>query len=506
MPWYRSTAVLLLACVLAPPIGLALLWTRPGGIFRKLAGTVVIAGLTIAHLMAFWGLRTERDGTGIPRFFTFTSPEQRDVRVEESRAAMKPAAQEQAPAEPPTNTPAVSEPKPGVKTAANTAGAFWSDFRGPGRNGVYSEMPILTRWPSSGLRQLWKQPAGGGYASFVVAEGLAFTIEQRRDQEVAAAYDLKTGREQWTNAWRSHFQESMGGDGPRATPVWDAGRLYVQGAEGELRCLDARSGKVVWRKNILEDNGASNITWGMSNSPLVVDGKLITLPGGSGGKSVVAYDPATGERLWSALDDKTSYTSPMVVTLGGKRQVVVVTAKRAVGLTIEAGKLLWEYPWSTDYDINAAQPIVVASNRFFISAGYGHGAAVVELTPRGDSFDAKTVWENNRMKNKFNSSVLHEGNVYGLDEGILACVDVATGNQKWKGGRYGYGQLLLASGHLVVITETGELVLVKATPQQHEELARFPAIEGKTWNYPAISNGILLVRNTTEMAAFQIAP
>jgi outer membrane protein assembly factor BamB len=245
----------------------------------------------------------------------------------------------------------------------------------------------------------------------------------------------------------------------------------------------------------------------MSNSPLIVDGKLIALPGGAGGRSVVAYDPATGARIWGALDDKTSYTSPMVVTLGGKRQLLVVTATRAAGLSIDAGKLLWEYPWSTDYDINAAQPIVVAANRFFISAGYGHGAALVELTPRGgDGFDARTVWQNIRMKNKFNSSVLHEGHVYGLDEGILACVEIATGNQKWKGGRYGFGQLVLASGHLVVITESGDLVLVKATPQKHEELASFPAIEGKTWNYPAISGGILLVRNTTEMAAFRIAP
>jgi outer membrane protein assembly factor BamB len=505
MPWYRSRLALLMAIALVPPVGLVLLWLRPSRILVKVAATVLIAGLTLVHLTTFWGMRAERDGTGIPRFFTFRSPEDRDARVEQSRAAMKQAPPDAVPAQ----TPA--EPKPEVLSkdagapAGAAEGAYWADFRGPGRNGIYAEKPILTEWPSSGLERLWKQPCGGGYASFVVAQGLAFTIEQRRDQEVVAAYELKTGRERWSNSWRAHFQESMGGDGPRATPVWDGGRLYAQGAEGELRCLEAATGKVIWRKNILEDNGASNITWAMANSPLIVDGKAIVTPGGSGGRSVVAYDALTGARVWSVLDDKASYTSPMEATLGGRRQLVVVTATRAVGLTLDSGKLLWEYPWRTEYDINAAQPIVVGPNRFFISAGYGHGAALVELTPKGDGFDAKTVWQNIRMKNKFNSSVLHEGHIYGLDEGILACVDAATGDQKWKGGRYGYGQLLLASGHLVVITETGDLVLVKATPSAHEEVARFSAIEGKTWNYPAISDGILLVRNTTEMAAFRIA-
>jgi outer membrane protein assembly factor BamB len=386
-----------------------------------------------------------------------------------------------------------------------TGSTYWSDFLGPGRLGRYDQKPILTSWPAEGLKQLWKQPVGGGYASFTVANGVAFTIEQRRGNEVVAAYDVRTGRERWTHSWKALFEEVMGGNGPRATPVWDEGRVYALGAQGELRCLDADTGKLVWNKNILEDNGAANIHWGMSASPLVVDGKVIVAPGGSRGRSVVAYDKLSGKRIWGALDDVAAYDSPTLAMVGGRRQLLLITSKRAVGLTVEDGQLLWEYPWVTQNDINVAQPMVVGENRVFLSSGYGHGAALVELTPQGDGFEARVVWANHRMKNKFNSAVLQEGFIYGLDEGILACVEAESGELKWKGGRYGYGQLLLASGHVVVLSEEGDVVLVRATPESHQEVARFRALQGKTWNIPAISDGLLLVRNEIEMAAYRIA-
>ena len=386
-------------------------------------------------------------------------------------------------------------------------GSSWPDFRGANRDGRYTAEPISTSWPREGLRRLWKQPVGGGYASFVVADGRAFTIEQRRDQEVAAAYDLRTGRELWTNEWNASFEESMGGDGPRATPTYHEGRLYVLGAEGELRVLDAAKGTQVWRRNILSDNGAYNLSWGMSAAPLIVDDTVVVLPGGTRGSSVVAYNKATGAPVWKALNDEASYTSPMLVTLGGVRQILVVSATRVVGLTPDKGALLWEYPWSTFNGINVAQPILFTHNgrdRIFMSASYGHGAAVFELTKNGDRFQVQTIWENERMKNKFTSSVLHNGHIYGLDESILASVNAETGEQNWKGGRYGYGQLVLAGDHLVVLTEDGDVVLVNATPVRHEEIARFSAIEGKTWNHPVIADGTLLVRNIQEMAAFDI--
>jgi outer membrane protein assembly factor BamB len=192
-------------------------------------------------------------------------------------------------------------------------------------------------------------------------------------------------------------------------------------------------------------------------------------------------------------------------TLAGRRQIVVVSASRLMGLGVEDGTLLWEYPWETSYGANASQPLLVDENHVFISAGYGHGAALVKVTGEGDGFRAEEIWINNTMKAKFNSPVLHEGHVYGLDEGILACVDVWTGEQKWKGGRYGYGQVLLAAGHLVITTEQGDVVLVKATPESHQEIAQFSAIPGKTWNNPAIAAGRLIVRNQTTMACYNLS-
>ncbi len=500
MQWLRSGFGVLVCTVFFPPLGLVMLWWRRGRVVWKMLGSLGIAGVAVAELFLVFGLHVELDGTGMRPIFSFYRREAHFAALEKSRTEI--------PSPLPAVTPAAAEKlaapeTPAVKAAA-VLPAYWTDFRGPKRDGIYDEMEIRTEWPARGLPRLWKQPVGGGYASFTVARGKAFTIEQRRGQEVVAAYDIETGREVWKHGWDALFQETMGGDGPRATPTWHEGKLYALGATGEFRCFNAGTGNLLWSKNILTDNGAQNLTWGMAASPLIVDDKVIVLPGGPGGKSVVAYNKLTGEPVWKVLDDKQAYVSPMLVTLGGKRQILVVSALRAMGLAPEDGRLLWEYPWETQYGINCAQPIVVSENRLFISSGYGHGAALVELTPRGVGFEARTVWQNIRMKNKFNASVLYQGHIYGLDEGILGCIDVDTGAQKWKGGRYGYGQVLLASGHLVVLTESGEVVLVKATPERLEEVAKFEAISGKTWNVPAIAGGLLLVRNETEMACFRL--
>ncbi|HYY58600.1 MAG TPA: PQQ-binding-like beta-propeller repeat protein [Pyrinomonadaceae bacterium] len=512
-PWYRSTITLVVSSILLPPLGLVLLWRRSELDTRKKA----LISLGICALLASY-------------IYLFTvgrkrSNEDHYAQLERHRAEQRQQAAQQTVASANANTNAPSTaansnqnpqqpgaaPAGGATDAAHAGEAagprrnYWTDFRGPTRDGRYDELAIRTSWPADGLPRLWKQPVGGGYASFVVAEGLAFTIEQRRNQEVVAAYDVETGREVWTHGWSAEFRESLGGDGPRATPTWSDGRLYALGAEGEFRCLDAKTGKLIWNRNILSENGAQNIEWGMAASPLVVDDKVIVLPGGLSGKSVVAYNRSSGAPLWRALNDQASYTSPMLVTLAGRRQVLIVTASRVVGLAPEDGALLWETPWQNSANINVSQPIAVDQNRFFISGGYGKGAALVEVTGAGKSFSARKVWENNSMKNKFNSSVLHNGYVYGLDEGILSCVDAKSGERKWKGGRYGYGQVLLASGHLIITTENGEIVLVRATPEAHAEVARFSALEGRTWNNPAIAQGRLLVRNATEMACYNIA-
>jgi outer membrane protein assembly factor BamB len=506
--WTRSWFVFAPLALLLPPLALVWLWLRSGvRIWIKALASVALLILTVGHLIAFYGMRVELDGTGMPRFVTFRSPERRFEAVERSRAAQPSTVPAAAPTVIPTLTPAavVTEPA-AVPVAPKVEPAYWTDFRGPQRDGVYRQGPISTNWPAKGLPRLWKQPIGGGYASFVIAGNKLFTIEQRRQKEFVVAYDVLTGHELWTHSYDAIFHESMGGDGPRATPTWHEGLLYSLGATGEFRVLDADTGKVKWSRNILADNDAQNLPWGMAASPLIVDEKVIVQPGGSPGKSVVAYQKLTGQAVWKSLDDKQAYTSPMVVTLAGRRQIITATAKRVVGLAVEDGALLWDFPWVTEYDVNSAQPVILDANRFVISAGYGHGSALVEVKPSGTGFTAQAVWQNNRMKNRFNSSVLLDGYLYGLDEGILSCIDARTGELKWKGGRYGYGQTLLAGSHLVVLTETGDLVLVKATPDKHEELARFEAISGKTWNVPAIADGRLFVRNEEEMACFRIAP
>ena len=429
-----------------------------------------------------------------------------DAAVEQHRQqqAAQAASAPVAAASPSPQASATASPAETAPAQPATARNYWTNFRGPKRDGKYDEAPVSTNWPANGLPVVWKQPVGVGHSSFSVADGKAYTLEQRRNQEVVAAYDLGTGRELWAQKWNAEFTDSTG-DGPRSTPTWDQGRIYALGATGELRCLDANTGAVIWGKNILSDNSANNLPWAMAASPLIVDDKVIVLPGGAPNKSVVAYNKNTGAPVWKVLNDSQAYVSPMLVELAGRRQIVVVSASRVVGLTPENGSLLWSYPWSTDMGINVSQPIMVDQNRFFISSGYGKGAALVEVKGSGNNYTATTIWENNNMKNKFNSSVLHNGYVYGLDEGILVCLDVNTGERKWKEGRYGYGQILLAGGHLIVTSDQGDIALVKASPDKYTEVARFTALQGQTWNYPAIAGGRLLVRNSNEMAAYDIS-
>jgi outer membrane protein assembly factor BamB len=398
----------------------------------------------------------------------------------------------------PADAPAAAPPA--APAIAWTAG--WSGFRGARRDGHYSAGPIRTDWTT--LQPLWRQPVGGGHSSFVAADGRAFTIEQRGTQEVAVAYDVLTGRELWTNAWDAAFISNMGGPGPRATPAFHDGTLFVLGATGELRALDASSGKVRWRTNILDDTDAGNLDFGIAASPLIVGDTVVTVPGGGEGRTIVAYDRASGRVAWSALDDDGAYSSPVRSTLAGVDQIVVVLANRVVGVSADGGDLLWASPWPSGGGNHAAQPVILGDNRVFISSG-AEGIAL-EITRDGDRLNARELWRTSRMKNDFSSSVHHDGFIYGIDQGILACIDAANGDLKWKGGRYGNGQTLYASGHLVITTGEGEVVLVRATPDGHQEVARATAVEGDTWNHPALVDGFLLVRNGKQAAAFDLRP
>ncbi|HEV8147747.1 MAG TPA: PQQ-binding-like beta-propeller repeat protein [Bryobacteraceae bacterium] len=503
-----------------PPVGFILMLMRTDwSILRRVGATFLIAIIGVAELfVAVAGLRLHQrlgldpSGDFSQFFYVRESRAEHAARLERDREkqrvstppiviADEPLAVSTAVA--PRKTAALPTPAP-----AKPRYSYWTDFRGPHRAGEYTQGEILTTWPATGLERLWKQPIGGGYASFTIGDGRAYTIEQRRDKEAITAYDPETGRELWAFSYPAQFEEFMGGPGPRATPVFHEGLVYSLGALGDFYCLDARNGKPKWSKNILADNGAKNIQWAMSGAPLIVGDLVIVTPGGPGaaptGKSIVAYNRITGEPAWRSLGDRAGYTSPILAELAGRKQIIWISAERAVGITLDDGKLLWEYPFPSMNDMNCSQPVLVDATHVLLSSEMGPGAALLEIQKHGDGQTAREVWKNNRFKNKFNSSVLRQGYAYGFDSSILACINVMTGELKWKGGRYGFGQLLLAGDSLVVLTERGELVLVRATPDSFQEVAKFQAIEGKTWNIPAIDNGLLLVRNAAEMACFRL--
>ncbi len=453
------------------------------------------------------GYRITLSGSGLYPVFERPESEAHYTAIEADRAQNAAAPSAPAPSAAPAAAakPAEEIAEPAAADAAPPAN-YWTEYRGPGRAGIYDQQPIAVDWPAEGPPELWRQKIGGGYASMSIAEGKIYTIEQRRSKEVVAAYDFETGRQVWERAWTARFSESMGGDGPRATPTWRDGKIYALGAAGDLYCLDAENGNVVWSRNILSDAGADNLTWGMAAAPLIVDDFVVTLPGGRSGKSIIAYDRGSGAIRWTAQDDNQAYTSPQEATLAGRRQLVIVSGLRIFGADVADGSLLWEHEWETSYDANCSQPLIVDGEHVFLSAGYGHGATLLKIEAEGERFSAREVWFSRSMKNKFNPSVLVDGVVYGLDEGILAAVDVWTGERLWKGGRYRFGQLLYASGRLIVISEQGDLALVEATPEAHREIAKFEALNGKTWNVPAMADGRLIVRNQTEMASYDLRP
>ena len=381
-------------------------------------------------------------------------------------------------------------------------------YRGPQSQGRIEETGLLTSWPKAGPPEVYRQPVGLGYAGLVVGGGLAFTIEQRRDSEVVVAYEFKTGTEVWTHAYPAAFVEQMGGDGPRASPTLDGARLYSLGAEGELICLSAATGEVEWSRNILTETKSRNLEWGMSGAPLIVDEKVIVTASGLGGASAMAYDKSTGKPVWSSDLGQQAYASLVLAELAGRPQLLDFAAHALNGVDPETGTKLWSAEWTGSHNgINCAQPLLLGDDRVFISSGYGKGAAAFKIREVGGQWSAEQLWAQTTMKNKFNSSVLVDGHIYGFDEGILACIDAETGERVWKGGRYGHGQLLVLPDQdvLLVVSEKGEVALVAATPDGFTELARLPAIQGRTWNHPALVGDVLLVRNSEETAAFRLA-
>jgi outer membrane protein assembly factor BamB len=390
------------------------------------------------------------------------------------------------------------------------------EYRGRHRDGVVHG-PLLARdWERQPPRELWRYDINpdlspSGHSSFAIVGNAAVTMEQRGPREAVVCYDTVTGAERWEYSWPGEFSESLGGPGPRSTPTVLDGEVFALGATGKLVCLDVRTGKLKWPApvDILENN--RNVQWGMSGSPLVVDNLVLVNPGvqtrGAAG-TLAAYDRATGKHLWSSGRAHAGYSSPMLATLAGKRQVVLFDGEGVAGYDhTDRGKELWRFPWSTQQNINVAQPLIVGDDRVFISSGYRVGCALLRVKRDGNRFRAEQVWKNDNMRCKFTSPVLHEDHIYGLDDGVLACLRVSDGGRAWRAGRdgeYRHGQLLLSRGLLLITGERGELALVEATPAAFRELGRITAFEDRTWNLPVLANGRAYLRNHLEMVCYDL--
>lgn len=389
----------------------------------------------------------------------------------------------------------------------------WPDFRGPYRDGIYRGSEVRLDWDQSPPRELWRHPVGLGWSSFAVLGDYAITLEQRDDQEAVVCYHLQTGEPIWIHGDTTRFTAVAvnGGDGPHTTPAIVGERTVTLGATGILNCLATRTGVRHWSRNILEDAGtpgnpAKNIEWGVSASPLVVDGLVITIPGGTAGRSVIAYHLESGEIAWSTGEFPASYCGARVEELEGVRQLLIYHGTGLTALTIEDGRPLWSFDWVNMPKVNSAQPLKVADDAVVIGSGYGVGAVRVDLDRTDEGWLAMAGWKSTRFKLKFNDAVLLKGFLYGLDDGILTCVDPTSGKTQWKARRFGYGQLLgFEDGRLLILSEDGDAVVVDANPQKFTELARMHVLDGTTWNHPVIAGQKLLVRNGTTAGCYDLS-
>ena len=395
---------------------------------------------------------------------------------------------------------AVSGKPEAVPAPSAAAVPVWPGFRGPSRDGIIRGVTIETDWIKAPPSQMWRRPIGPGWSSFAVLGDLIYTQEQRGGDELVSAYRLATGKPVWFHADKVRFWESNGGAGPRATPAISNGYVYALGATGVLNALDAQTGAKIWSRNVAADTGAERPEWGFSGSPLVVDGLVIVAASGA----LTAYEARTGERRWTAPEGNAGYTSPHLATIDGVEQILLMTGTGLASVSLADGKPLWQHEWK-GYPI--VQPALTPDGGILIAANEMSGTRRLAVTHAANGWSAQERWTTNGLKPWFNDFVIHEGHAFGFDGTILACIDLNDGTRKWKGGRYGGGQLVLLADQdaLLVISEQGELALVSATTDGFKEIARMPAIEGKTWNHPVIAGDVLLVRNAEEMAAFKLA-
>jgi outer membrane protein assembly factor BamB len=382
--------------------------------------------------------------------------------------------------------------------------AEWPGFRGPKRDGVIHGVQMKTDWSASPPVQMWRRPVGPGWSSFAVQGDLLYTQEQRGEEELVACYRVSTGAPVWRHRDPVRFWESNAGAGPRGTPTLSGSRVYAFGATGILNALDARSGAVIWSRNVASDTGRQVPDWGFSSSPLVLDDVVVVAASGT----LAGYDVATGKTRWVGPRQFGSYSSPHRATIDGVTQVLLLSGSGAISVEPASGTQLWHYPWEAG-GTTIIQPAFTDDGNILINgiaATGGLGTRRLAVSHKGSDWNIEERWTSSGLKPYFNDFVVHKGHAYGFDGNILASINLDDGARKWKGGRYGNGQLVLLADQdvLLVLSEDGDLALVSATPDQFKELARFKAIEGKTWNHPAVAGDVLLVRNGEEMAAFRL--
>jgi len=387
--------------------------------------------------------------------------------------------------------------------AAAVERVAWPGFRGADRDSVVHGVRIATDWSTSPPVQMWRRQVGPGWSSFAVRGDYIYTQEQRGDDEIVACYRLSTGEPVWRHRDPARFWESNGGAGPLATPTLSNGRVYAFGATGILNALNAATGAVIWSRNVAEETKTEVPDWGFSSSPLIVDDVVIV----AADATLAAYDVATGQRRWVGPTHVGSYSSPHRVTIDGIAQVLLLGGAGATSVAPADGTVLWE---RAARGTSIVQPAVLSDGSLLVdnaggsTGGSGLSRLAINHGPGGWTLEER--WSSAGLKPYFNDFVVHHGHAFGFDGSILASINLEDGKRNWKGGRYGSGQMILLADQdlLLVVSEEGDLALVEATPARYSEVAKFKAIEGKTWNHPALVGDVLLVRNGEEMAAFRL--
>ncbi len=397
-----------------------------------------------------------------------------------------------------------------------TSGDDFPQFLGPDRNSRLTGTKLDRDWKANLPEQLWSREIGAGWSGFSAVNGYAFTMEQRGPLEMVTCYAIDTGEPCWSHSIETRHATVLGFIGPRSTPTIHDGRVYAMGANGILRCLQGDDGSVLWIKDLFDSYGMTEslaskaVAWGRAYSPLIVDDRVIIPAGGPrGGKCItlVALDAVSGDTVWEAGDYQVSYASPSLLTIAGVQQIVSVNEDYVSGHDRNTGELLWDHPWEgrSNTNANVSQPHAVGESQLWLSKGYGKGSELLTLTPIDDGlWDVEVEWSERVMKTKFSNIAIRNGFAYGLDDGILCCVEIRTGERQWKKGRYRYGQILLVDDLLLVMSEDGDVALVEASPEAHRELGRFHALDGQSWNTLCLYGDRLLVRNSEQAACYRL--